>query len=206
MAYEATLPLFSLFPVAARTAQGSLDFDLAALEKRLCKAALRSEPVAVGTVDDPYEPAGEHHAVSRALLTVCNRVEGLELSITTRSPRIVDDLTLLTELDRRHAVTVHVMMTAADPDLLQAVEALAGEGIDTRVLCGPEVDGHDPALRLLFERAWEAGASDVGLRFATRTRLVPRHPPRSEKEDRLLANFRRLRLTHGFPRPVPGRG
>jgi DNA repair photolyase len=205
MAYEATLPLFSLFPVA-RAAQGSLDFDLAALEKRLCKAALRSEPVAVGTVDDPYEPVSDHHAASRALLTVCNRVEGLELSITTRSPRIVDDLTLLTELDRRHAVTVHILMAAANPELMGAVETLAAEGIDTRVLWLSEGGGDEVALRLLFEQAQEAGASDVGLRLAPRTRLVPRHPPRTEKEERLLATFRRLRLTHGFPRPVPGRG
>ena len=205
MAYEATLPLFSLFPVA-RPAQGSPGFDLPALEKRLSKAALRSEPIAVGSVDDPYEPAADRHAASRALLTVCNRVEGLELSITTRSPRIVDDLTLLAELDRRHAVTVHILMTAADPELMGAVETLAAEGIDTRVLWLSEGGGDEAVLRLLFEQAREAGASDIGLRLAHRTRLVPRNPPRTATEERLLATFRRLRLTHGFPRPVPGRG
>lgn len=202
MAYEATLPLSS---PSARFTHGSPEPDAPALEKRLRKAVRRTEPIAIGTAAEPYEPVGHRHAAARSLLLACSRVDGLEISITTRSPLIVGDLGLLVELDRRHAVTVHVLMRSLDLELMRVIETLAGEGIDTRILCGPVMPGPgdgEAVLRPLFAQARAAGASDVGLRLAARSRLLPRRP----ETERLLATFRRLRLEHGFPRSVPGRG
>ncbi len=218
--------------------------DAAAFEKKLRKAALRGEPIAIGTVTDPYQPAERRHGVVRSLLETFARVEGLDISITTRSPLILRDLDLLVDLDRRHSVSVQVGLTAVDPDLarrlephapapearLVTVRALADEGITTSVFCGPVMPGindGERVLRPLLEAAGEAGAYDVrayaaDLRPAARGRLlpwlteelpwlVPFHHQRNASrippgQDRLLATFRRLRLEHGFPRPVAGRG
>ena len=71
----------------------------AALEKRLRKAAFRGEPIAIGTATDPYQPAEAHYKVTRSLLEVFRRAEGLNISITTKSPLVTRDLDLLSELD-----------------------------------------------------------------------------------------------------------
>jgi hypothetical protein len=79
----------------------------------------------------------------------------------------------------------------------------------------PGINDGEAVLRPLVEQARDAGAYDVlagpcDLRLATRTRLLPRLGRRDllgkRDGDRLLATFRRIRLEHGFPRPVPGRG
>jgi DNA repair photolyase len=165
------------------------------LERRLRKAALHGEPIAIGTATDPYQPAERHHQVTRSILEVFTRVEGLQLSITTKSPLIVRDLDLLEELDRKHAITVHVTVTTADaalarrlephaPDArarLRTVAKLAGAGIATRVNCMPVLpginDGED-RLRPLFEAVREAGAFDIMasalfLRDAAKARFLP---------------------------------
>ncbi|HEX6864584.1 MAG TPA: hypothetical protein VF414_17270, partial [Thermoanaerobaculia bacterium] len=58
----------------------------AALERRLRKAVLRHEPVTLGTAAVPYEPAAGREASS---LTLLLKEEGLEVSITTATPRIL---------------------------------------------------------------------------------------------------------------------
>lgn len=173
----------------------------AALERRLRKAALRGQPLVLGTPAEPYDPADDRFAAARSLLGDLVRQEGLEITVTTRSPRILRDLELFVELDKRHAVAVRVMAPAASPELqLQAVRALAAEGIATSVLCAPpdldEGDGEE-VLRRFFAAASEAGARDVAV-----------EAPALEwaERERLSSLVRRLRLEHGFPRAVAGRG
>ena len=79
-----------------------------ALERRLRRASLRGESIAIGTVTDPYQPAERRHGVTRSLLEGLRAAAGLDLSISTKSPLILRDLPLLAELDRRHTVTVNV--------------------------------------------------------------------------------------------------
>jgi DNA repair photolyase len=173
----------------------------AALEKRLRKAARRGERLQVGTPAEPYDPADDRFGAARSLLTGLLRTEGLEIVFTTRSPRVLRDLELLVDLDRRHAVAVRVMAPASSPDLhLQAVRALTAEGLATTVLSAPappEVQDGEEALRRLFAAAATAGARDVDIDLSAL--------PRVERE-RLLAFTRRLRLEHGFPRELAGRG
>lgn len=161
----------------------------AAMERRLRKAILRHEPVALGTAAVPYEPAAGREASALALLL---KEEGLEVSITTATPRILREIDLLVDLDRRHSVTVRMIVPAGeDPaSRMQAVRTLAAEGIATSVLL-------PVAARELLEQAWEVGAWDVELDASS--------SKRSERAP-LLEDFRRLRLEHGFPRGVPGRG
>ena len=74
---------------------------------------------------------------------------------------------------------------------------LAEEGIETRILCTPVrpgINNGERILRPLFAEAHEAGAADV------------LGGQRSSHHDPLLATFRRLRLEHGFPQVLPGRG
>jgi DNA repair photolyase len=207
------------------------DLEVVALERQLRRAALRGQPIVLGSADTPYEPVRRlrHPGFNRSPLAALDFsgpasgmapgsasgiVEGLAVSITTRSPLILRDLELLAELDRRHAVTVHVTLPTVDAVLagrlepgapdprsrLRAVRQLAEEGIDTRVICTPILAGEndgEKVLRPLFEEVREAGANDM---MASVAHLRP------AARDRFLATFRLLRLEHGFPQGNPGRG
>lgn len=165
--------------------------------------------MALGTPAEPYEPDG------RSPLAVLEGIEGLEISVVTRSPEIADEIELLADLDRRCSVTVDLLLPTADAVLawklepaapsprarLEAVARLAAEGIAVRVLCllAPGLNDGEPALRKLLAAAREAGACDV--------RPLPQSSRRWRHEPAVGdATFRRLRLEYGFPRQVAGRG
>ena len=194
MILKATLPLLSpFFPFSAVSAFSE---DSA----RLLRAARRGGPVALGTPDIPYEPVG------RSPLAALEGVDGLEITVVTRSAEIVSELDLLADLDRRCSVTVEMMIPAADPVLawkLEAVARLAAEGIAVRVLCplAEGVDGRERALRKLLGAARDAGAWDVRALAAPRPRLALRPRPAAG-----LDTLERLRLEYGFPRQMAGRG
>lgn len=193
---QATLPLLFVLSPAMRPDPGAV------LARRLRKAVLRREPIALGTVASPYEPlAGrkEESPLRGALL--CE--EGLEVAITTGTPRIVRQLDLLAELDRRHSIGVRMIVPITDADdpepRMRAVRSLAAEGIATSVLlaAAPGNRRGEETLRFLLEETLAAGALDVeidagALRRAERASLV--------------STFRRLRLEYGFPRRASGRG
>jgi len=191
MIRQATLPLlFALSPAFHPDPEATLN----RLERRLRKAVLRREPVSLGTAAAPYEPAaGRQASPLEALL----KEEGLEVSITTATPRILREIDLLADLDRRHSVTVRMAVPLPeDPEpRMRAVRALAAEGVATSVLLSGAAG--EEQLRALLQKAWEAGAWDVEIDAGSSRR--------SEKTF-LLATFRRLRLEYGFPRGVPGRG
>lgn len=217
------------------------------LRRQLRRSDFRGSSIAIGTATDPYQPAEHHYGVTRSLLEVFLEVEGLSLSITTKSPLVTRDLDLLTALDARHSVQVHLSITTADPVLARRIERhapdprarfralakLAARGIETKVFCMPLMPGINESsevLRPLFESAAERGATDVVasplfLRSTTRKRFFPwlerefphlarryrrlygwRDYLRDGDKEVLLAPFRQLRLEHGFPRAVPGRG
>ncbi|MBV8202077.1 MAG: hypothetical protein JOZ15_15765 [Acidobacteria bacterium] len=187
-------------------------------------------PLATATVlgldADPYPAAESGTERTRSLLQrlaaspLAGLAPGLAVFLTTRSPLLLRDVDLLARLDRRHGVTVNVLIPAVDPRLarrleagrrvasperrLELVHALTAQGIATRVLCSPVVPGVNngvSTIRQLLGLAAQAGAFDVV--------PAPRHPalpPTSAEARQLLALFHRLRLEHGFPRTLPGRG
>jgi DNA repair photolyase len=218
-----------------------------ALEQRLRKSSLHGQPIAIGTATDPYQPAERTHGVTRSLLEVFEDVEGLQISITTKSPLILRDLDLLCRLDEKHSISIHVTLTTIDAKLarrveqhapdpgarLRTIEALAQAGIDTTVNLMPVMPGineGEAVQRPRFAAAAAAGARDVHgaalfLRPAARARfwpwlgqefphLVARYERLYGQRDYLadddkravLADYRRLRLEYGFPRPTVGRG
>lgn len=148
--------------------------------------------------------------------------EGLELAVTLQPEGPLPDLGLLAALDRRHAVTVRVPLAAlevrtarriegpalAPRERLAAVSALAGEGIETRVVCGPIRPGINdgPALRRLVEAAYDAGAADVELQLSRGGLLALGRWLDRRRRLELQNRFEELRLAHGFPRPTAGRG
>lgn len=199
-----------------------------AVEPLLRRAILRREPVVLGTAGaDPYSVDSGQATFVRSLLQALTRVEGLEVAITTRSPRILQDLSLLIELDQKHMVRVDVPLPATDPELalrieprepepqarLWAVSQLAAEGITTKVVVKPVLPGvndGEAELQALFEAAGKAGAWDIALETVPAARAQLNLWPGARKggagRDALLTLFRRLRLEHGFPRTQPGRG
>lgn len=218
-----------------------------ALRRRLRRSKLGGRAIAIGTATDPYQPAERHFRVTRSLLEAFLEAEGLQLSITTKSPLILRDLELLVRLDHRHALTVQITLTTVDPRLarrlepqapdpgarLRSIRRLSEEGIGVSVFCMPIlpwINSAEGQLRALFEAAAEHGAFDVVasplfLRPAARERFWPwlesefphllkryqtlygkRDFLTDEQSDRLLGPFRALRLAHGFPRRLPGRG
>ena len=188
---QATLPLiFTLSP--------TLSSEETVLERELRRAVARKGPVVLGSAADPYDPTVR--GTVRALLETFLRQEGLDISITTRSPRIQNDLELLVELDKRHSVTLRMALEPGADDAaarMHAARCLAAEGITTVVLCCPSEESGETDLRPILAEAREAGVFDVEIETASLDR-AGKAP--------VLATFRCLRLEHGFPLSVPGRG
>ncbi|HSG41171.1 MAG TPA: hypothetical protein VLE27_16145 [Thermoanaerobaculia bacterium] len=192
MIRQASLPLiFALSPTLSK--------EEAALERELHRAVARKEPIVIGSAADPYDPAVQ--GVARCLLETILRQEGLEVAITTRSPRIRNDLDLLVELDKRHSITIRMVVEPGQDGAarMHAARVLASEGITTVILCCPVAgnDGGETGLRPLLAEAREAGIFDVEIETLSL--------PRAERAS-ILGAFRCLRLEHGFPLDVPGRG
>jgi DNA repair photolyase len=192
MIRQATLPLlFVLSPALQSDPE-------AALERKVRRSLRRREPIAAGTAAEPYAPVP-----SGSPLRMLLAEEGLKIAVTTATPRILREIDLLVELDRRHSVTVRMAVPAwgsEDPEpRMRAVRGLAAEGIATSVLLQalPDGNGGEEALRFLLEEAREAGAHDVEIEAGALRRI---------NRARLLAAFRRLRLEYGFPQAVSGRG
>ncbi len=148
------------------------------LARALRRSDLRGQQIAIGTVTDPYQPAERHYGITRSLLEVFEQADGLDISITTRSPLILRDLELLARLDRRHSITVNVSIATLDettarkierraptPEArLRTVRTLAAESIPTQIFCMPIMPGinsTESRLRPVFEAAVEYEARDV---------------------------------------------
>jgi len=133
------------------------------------------EHIAIGTATDPYQPAEGEFKATRAILEQMAKREGLQLSITTKSNRVVRDMELLKKISERSALSVNLSVTtvsallarlleprAPRPDVrLGAVRRLRDAGISAGVLAMPIVpgitDGED-ALDALAKAARDAGA------------------------------------------------
>ena len=180
----------------------------ARMEREVRKSARRGRQVVLGTTDLPYEPLVLDGAPLRAL----RPFDGLEITVTTGSPEIAEHLDLLVDLDQRHAVTVDVLIACLDPESpdlrerLEAITALGAEGITTRLIATEPTDladsriGYKTAehwLRRLFESTRDLPVYDVV--------SMPVDEGDSEP-DAWYDLLQRLRLEHGFPRQLPGRG
>lgn len=145
-----------------------------ALERELRKVH-RGQWLAIGTATDPYQPIERRLRVTRAVLACMVRLQGMRISLATKSDLVLRDLDLLQELRRRNRLMVHVTLTTVDPTLareweprapsperrLKTVEQLTRADIGTGVLCHPVMPGlndHPEAIWAVAHAAAEAGA------------------------------------------------
>lgn len=112
------------------------------------------EPVAIGTVTDPYQPLEGRYKLMRGILAALGDHE-IPVSIITRSPLIVRDVDLLVRLARSARVSVHVSVATMDGALareieptvapphqrMRAVRILAEAGIDAGIALAPVLPG-----------------------------------------------------------------
>ena len=111
--------------------------------------------IALGTATDPYQPLERKQQVTRSLLEVFARTNGLQLGIVTKSTLIARDMELLKEIAARHRLSVHLTVTtmnvklarileprAPRPDLrMRTVAQLRQAGLRAGVLCSPLMPG-----------------------------------------------------------------
>src|SRR2546425_5554760 len=133
------------------------------------------EHIAIGTATDPYQPAELEFGVTRACLEELAKLEGLSLSITTKSQQIVRDLELLKRISERSSLFINLTVTtlrtrlarlleprAPRPDLrLAAVKQLREAGLAVGVSASPLIPGitdRDGDLEAVAAAAREAGA------------------------------------------------
>ncbi len=123
--------------------------------RRLARQNRLHEEIALGTATDPWQPIERRTGVTRSLLEVMARRDGLRLGIVTKSTLIERDIDLLQEIDRRSTLVVHITITTPDaelarklepraprPDLrLRTVQRLREAGIRTGILNSPLLPG-----------------------------------------------------------------
>lgn len=92
------------------------------LARTLDPARLDGLPIVIGSATDPYQPAERRFGLTRRILEVFLRHEGLHLGIITKSALIARDAELLAALSRRHEVSVHISLASTDGALLRQLE------------------------------------------------------------------------------------
>jgi DNA repair photolyase len=175
-----------------------------ALERDLPPGKPLPGSIAIGTATDPYQPAERKLQVTRRLLEVFSRREGLRLSITTKSDLVTRDIDLIREIARRNSISVNLTITtlsrrlarileprAPRPALrLIAVKTLAEAGIPTGVFIMPVVPGITDAAESL--EAIVAAAARAGASYLAHQVLFLRDSAKKEFYPFLAEHFPRL--------------
>jgi DNA repair photolyase len=84
-----------------------------------------TEPLAIGTATDPYQPAEKRYGITRKMLEILAAERGRRIWITTKSDLVTRDLDLLNTLRRHNEVHVNLTITTLDERLARALEPLA---------------------------------------------------------------------------------
>ena len=133
------------------------------------------EHIAIGTATDPYQPAEEEFGITRACLEELSKREGLSISITTKSNRVVRDIPLLQRIAEKSQLYVNITVgtlrprlarllepRAPRPDLrIAAIRKLRESGISAGAFASPLIPGitdGEGELEKVAEAAKEAGA------------------------------------------------
>jgi DNA repair photolyase len=165
------------------------------LSHTLSRTPLGSDPIAIGTATDPYQPAERKYGLTRSMLEVFAQLGGLDLSITTKSALVVRDLDLLRAIDSRSKISVNFSLVtlnrrlqrtleprAPRPELrLRALTELSRAGIRCNLLMMPVIPGltdSPTAIESVVRAARRAGASAVWwrslfLKPAAARRFIP---------------------------------
>src|SRR6202163_123523 len=134
-----------------------------------------AEEIAIGTADDPYQPAERRFEITRAILEELARHSGLTIGIVTKSNLVTRDVEILRRMGEHNRISVNVTVTTVDADLarklepraprpdlrLEAVRQLNLAGVDAGVICAPvlpEITDRPRDLEALVKAASAAGA------------------------------------------------
>lgn len=91
------------------------------LRRELSRPSWRNEHVAIGTATDPYQAIEGRYRITRGIMRELVRAE-TPAHVITRSPLIVRDVDLLTELSRKAKFSVCFSLPTLDADLAQRIE------------------------------------------------------------------------------------
>jgi DNA repair photolyase len=143
--------------------------------RRLARQGRADDEIALGTATDPWQPIERRLGVTRSLLEVMARRDGLRLGIVTKSTLIERDIDLLQEIARRSTLVVHITITTPDADLarklepraprpdlrFQTVSRLRRAGIRTGILNSPLLPGITDSPEAIDAMAALAKAADA---------------------------------------------
>ena len=140
--------------------------------RRLAKQGRLQEEIAIGTATDPWQPIERRAKVTRSLLEVLARYEGLRIGIVTKSSLIQRDIDLLQQIAERSTLVVHITITTPDVELARKLEPRA------------------PRPDLRFETVWKL--RQAGIRTGVlNSPLLPGITDSAESIDRMAALAKR---------------
>lgn len=145
------------------------------MASRELRASAGGGHIAIGTATDPYQPAERDFGATRAILEEMAELQGLSVSITTKSDQVLRDLDILRRIHERSTLSVNLSVTtprrglarllepkAPRPDLrIGAVRTLRQAGIAAGILVMPVLPGLTDRvadLEILARAARAAGA------------------------------------------------
>ncbi|MGA7158070.1 MAG: radical SAM protein [Acidobacteriaceae bacterium] len=153
-----------------------LEQELRTLAPRIAE---NKEEIAIGTATDPYQPIERRVGITRSILEVLARQQGLRIGIITKSSLITRDIDLLLEIAAHNKLAIHITITTTDaalarklepraprPDLrFAALRKLCIAGLNAGVLCSPLLPGINDSIASIdavAARAAAAGACFLG--------------------------------------------
>ncbi len=136
--------------------------------RRLAKQGRWNEEIALGTATDPWQPIERRTGLTRSLLEVLARHEGLRIGVVTKSTLIARDIDLLQDIHRRNTLVVHITITTPDVELARKLEPRAPR----------------PDLRFQTVRRLRAAGLTVGI---LNSPLLPGITDAAESIDRMTA-------------------
>jgi DNA repair photolyase len=83
------------------------------------------EHIAIGAATDPYQPAEKEFGATRAILEKIAERDGMSVSITTKSNKVVNDLDVLKRIAERSSISVNMTITTLRPRLARMLEPRA---------------------------------------------------------------------------------
>jgi DNA repair photolyase len=146
------------------------------LAKELSAPGYEPRVIAIGTNTDPYQPIEKKMRIMRQVLEVL-RAFRHPVGIVTKSPLVMRDIDILSDMAREGLAKVALSVTTLDRRLarvmepragtperrLAAIKALSGAGIPAAVMFAPVIPAlNDGEMERVLAAAADAGASSAG--------------------------------------------
>jgi DNA repair photolyase len=146
------------------------------LRKELSAPGYVPRTIAIGTNTDPYQPIEKKMRIMRSILEVLRDFKH-PVGIVTKSPLVLRDIDILSEMAREGLVKVALSVTTLDRRLartmepragtpqrrLQAIRGLSDAGIPTGVMFAPAIPAlNDGEMEAVLSAAVDHGAKTAG--------------------------------------------